>query len=199
MVYGSRLDMVEKHNLDPEKWGNVPSLGFQHGARMYFGTKITGHPYVGFWNGCVLPRIGHIVTRPAQVSIAQVLFFLLCSSKTKGHYGWVFMSLLPLALAWLNDAYGIHLAVSYGVPYLESGGVQASAGVRETSHGNPIRAVVVRVLMQSSVAYLRRSSVRSTFLSFPPDSLTVARNPKGDRTYLRGAQLQRCVVPRTCA
>merc|ERR1711990_577749 len=81
--------------------------------------------YVGFWKGVVLPRIGHLMCRPALMAFPFVLFWLLCSSKTKGQYGWVFVAFVPTLFAWLNDAYQLHLAVATRVPYTEAGGLAA--------------------------------------------------------------------------
>ena len=150
VVYGSRLDIVEQYNLDPEKWAKVPSMAYQSQARMYYGIQLTGHPSIGFWKGCVLARIGHIVARPLSVGWPFVLFFLLMSGKTKGHHGWVPLAFLPGLAAWFFDAYGIHLAWSYGVPHTESGSPLTSAGIRDT--GYPIRPVVAKASMQSSLA-----------------------------------------------
>ena len=129
VVYGSRLDMVEKYDLDPEKWGSLPSMSWRMSLRVYNGIQVTGHPYVGFWKGVILPRIGHLMCRPALMAFPFVLFWLLCSGKTKGQYGWVFVAFVPTLFAWLNDAYQLHLAVATRVPYTEAGGLAASAGI----------------------------------------------------------------------
>ena len=159
VVYGSRLDIVEKYNLDQEKWGNVPSMAYGLGLRLYYGSKITGHPYIGYSKGVVLPLIGHLILRPFAFGLSYLFFYILFGSKTNGRYGWLFVGLAMVGAIVLQDVYVINLSTSYHIPRGELGALNSSAGIRDTDH--PIRPAEATASMQS-FAHLRRSSIRST-------------------------------------
>ena len=109
----------------------------------------------------MLPLIGHLILRPFAFGLSYLFFYILFGSKTNGRYGWLFVGLAMVGAIVLQDVYVINLSTSYHIPRGELGALNSSAGIRDTDH--PLCPVEATASMQSLLAHLRRSSIRSIF------------------------------------